>query len=157
MAKSDIAPNEDWIAEEIAKNYDKAKARGDAYLARHPRAVKAWYHKDTQRMYIGLNNGVDFSFPTELAQGLRGANAAALSKVELLPFGTGLHWPLLDADLSVAGLLAGIFGSKVWMKEIASKGGQSTSQAKSTASRANGLKGGRPPTAAKKSTKKSVA
>ncbi len=144
MAKLDIVENEDWIAEEIAKNYDKAKARGDAYLARHPRALKAWYHEDTGRMYIGLNNGVDFSFPTELAQGLKGASATALSQVELLPFGTGLHWPLLDADLSVAGLLAGVFGSQAWMKEIASKGGKSTSKAKSAASRANGLKGGRP-------------
>lgn len=144
MAKSDIIENEDWIAEEIARNYDKAKARGDAYLANHPRALKAWYHEDSQRMYVGLNNGVDFSFPTELAQGLRGGSAEALSQVELLPFGTGLHWPLLDADLSVAGLLAGIFGTKMWMKEIASIGGKATSKAKTAASRANGLKGGRP-------------
>jgi hypothetical protein len=41
-------------------------------------------------------------------------------------------------------LLLGIFGSKVWINEVAAKGGHSTSEKKKAASRANGKKGGRP-------------
>ena len=56
----------------------------------------------------------------------------------------GLHWPKLDADLTVAGLLAGIFGSRMWMRELASTGGKAVSERKAAAARANGAKGGRP-------------
>ena len=148
---ADKLQDDNWIGKEIADNSKAAKARGDRYLAKHPRATMAWYEADKNRVFISLSNGVDFSFPSELAQGLRGAKTRELETIELSPMGTGLHWPMLDADLSVAGLLAGIFGTKLWMKEIASIGGKSTSKAKSTASRANGLKGGRPPKSAKKS------
>lgn len=146
MAKSDLINDKDdaWIAAEIAKNFDSAKARGDRDLAKNPQATKAWYVSKEKRVHISLTNGIEFSFPTELAQGLRGASDEGLSTIELLPFGTGLHWPLIDADLSVTGLLAGVFGSKLWMKEIASIGGKATSKAKTDAARANGLKGGRP-------------
>ena len=57
---------------------------------------------------------------------------------------SGLHWPRLDADLTVAGLLAGIFGSRMWMREIGSAGGSVVSAKKAEAARANGAKGGRP-------------
>jgi Protein of unknown function (DUF2442) len=147
--KLETPDNDDWIDKEIADNYKAAKARGDRYLAKHPRATMAWFESKDKRVFVSLSNGVDFSFPSELAQGLRGATNEALEVIEMTPFGTGLHWPLLDADLSVAGLLAGIFGTKMWMKEIAIMGGKATTKAKSAASRANGLKGGRP--------KKSVA
>jgi hypothetical protein len=32
------------------------------------------------------------------------------------PGGEGLHFPVLDADFGVPGLLAGVFGSKAWMR-----------------------------------------
>ena len=73
--------------------------------------------------------------PPKLLQGLKNATAAQLAKVELTPLGTGLHWEALDADLSVAGLAAGIFGSKAWMSELARK---------AVSSRLNGKRGGRP-------------
>ena len=53
----------------------------------------------------------------------------------------GLHWEKLDADFTVPGLLAGIFGTKRYMAQLA---GRSTSAAKATAARVNGAKGGRP-------------
>jgi hypothetical protein len=68
--------------------------------------------------------------------------------VELTPSGKGLRWDEPDLDLSIQGLLLGIFGSQVWMKEIAAKGGQSKSERKAAAARANGKKGGRPKKAA---------
>ena len=59
--------------------------------------------------------------------------AEALAQIEITPSGFGLHWPLLDADLSVTGLLAGVFGNALWMREIASRGGKATSPAKAVA------------------------
>jgi hypothetical protein len=36
------------------------------------------------------------------------------AQVELLGAGSGLHWEALDVDLSVPGLLAGLFGTKAY-------------------------------------------
>ena len=77
-------------------------------------------------------------------QGLSGAKKADLKEIVVSSQGTGLHWPKLDADLTVAGLLAGIFGSRMWMREIGSTGGSVVSAKKAEAARANGAKGGRP-------------
>lgn len=61
--------------------------------------------------------------------------------MEILGAGYGLHWETLDADFTVGGLLAGVFGTKAYM---ARRAGQTTSPAKAAAARANGAKGGRP-------------
>lgn len=79
-----------------------------------------------------------------LAQGLEGAGTADLSEIEITPMGTGLHWPRLDANLTVDGLLAGIFGSRSWMRAHAARAGRARTPAKAAAARANGAKGGRP-------------
>jgi len=64
-----------------------------------------------------------------------------LAEIEVLGAGYGLHWESLDVDLSIPGLLAGIFGTSAYM---ARRAGQATSPAKAAAARANGAKGGRP-------------
>jgi hypothetical protein len=43
----------------------------------------------------------------------------------------------------VAGLVAGVFGTRAWMAELGRKGGSVTSEAKASAVRENGKKGGR--------------
>lgn len=70
---------------------------------------------------------------------------AGLRHEETLGKGYGLHWEELDVDLSLPGLMAGIFGTRTWM---ARRAGQATSAAKAAAARANGAKGGRPRKAA---------
>jgi hypothetical protein len=47
-----------------------------------------------------------------------------------MPTGSALHWESLDADLGVAQLVPGLFGSKSWMTELGRHGGQSKSLAK---------------------------
>jgi hypothetical protein len=79
-----------------------------------------------------------------LAQGLANAQASELIDIEISPQGTGLHWPKLDADLTVEGLLAGLFGSRSWMRTHAAKAGRVKSIAKTQAAKVNGAKGGRP-------------
>ncbi|HEX9939730.1 MAG TPA: DUF2442 domain-containing protein [Longimicrobium sp.] len=109
-----------------------------------PRAKSARYDRRTARIVIELTNGCLFAFPAEYGQGLRGATPAQLAKVEVAPGGYGLLWDELDAALSVPGLVAGVFGSKAWMRELGRAGGKIQSEAKARASRENGKKGGRP-------------
>lgn len=59
---------------------------------------------------VRLEDGREIRFPAEKNRRLRGATAAQLANVELICGGTGLHWPDLDEDLSVLGILEGRIG-----------------------------------------------
>lgn len=108
-------------------------------------ALSARYDRRRSRVVVSLNTGVEVTFPPALAEGLAKASSADLAKIEITPSGLGLHWPKLDADLYVPGLLAGVFGSKRWMAaELGAAGGSVRSKAKTRAARANGRLGGRP-------------
>ena len=118
-----------------------AQERGRIAHQTEPRATSARYDRKNGRVIVDLTNGCTFAFPPRMAQGLEVATDDELGAVEILGAGYGLHWEALDADLSVPGLLAGLFGTKAYM---ARRAGQATSPAKSAAARANGAKGGRP-------------
>ncbi len=110
-----------------------------------PKAVRARYDRRVSRVVIALDNGLELAFPPRLAHGLEHATPAELANIEISPLGTGLHWPDLDADLYVPGLLAGVFGSKRWMAaQLGAAGGRARSAAKTAVMRENGRKGGRP-------------
>ena len=107
-------------------------------LATEPRARAARFDAASGRIVVDLANGCSFAFPARLAQGLEDASADALAEVEVLGQGYGLHWEKLDVDLSVPGLLAGLFGTKAYMdRQRAARAGASTSQAKADAARQN--------------------
>lgn len=125
-----------------AEHYEAANARARQLLERSVRAVSARYSRG--RIVVDLDNGCTLAFPPALAQGLAGARAADLSIIEITPSGLGLHWPRLDADLSVPGLLQGVLGSRQWMAQLGRAGGRVRSDAKAAAARANGVRGGRP-------------
>ena len=133
-----------WIDQEIAKNFDRASKAGGRATAAEPRARKARYDAKNDRIVVELTNGCIFAFPPRLAQGLSGARKVDLAAVEVTPAGAGLHWESLDVDLSVFGLVVGVFGTRHWMREMARHGGAAISTAKAAASRENGRKGGRP-------------
>jgi hypothetical protein len=126
------------------EQFRSANKRGKATLARGPIARAARFDAKRGLVVITLQNECEFSFPVALAQGLAGAPRSKLAKIEISPNGLGLHWPLLDADLYVPGLFEGTLGSRQWMKQIGQLGGMARSQAKASAARANGKKGGRP-------------
>lgn len=112
-------------------------------------AVAARYDRRTSRVVVTLNTDVQISFPPRLAEGLAGASPDDLTAIEISPSGLGLHWPKLDADLYVPGLLTGHLGSKRWMAaQLGAAGGSVRSPAKALSSRENGRKGGRPHKAA---------
>ncbi len=121
--------------------FDAAAQKGAAIRANEPRAKAARFDRQLGRVVVDLTNGCVFAFPPRLAQGLEDASDDELEKLEILGAGYGLHWEALNVDLSVPGLLAGIFGTKAYM---ARRAGQAKSPAKAAAARANGAKGGRP-------------
>ena len=116
-----------------------------------PRAERARYDQKTARVLIELTNGCLFAFPARRAQGLEDASDDELADVSILGLGLGLHWEMLDVDLSVPRLLAGLFGTKAWMdRKRAATAGSATSPTKAAAARRNGAKGGRPRKAVKR-------
>jgi len=133
------------MAELTDAQVDVALERGRIAKAAEPRAVAARYDASTDRVVVELTNGCTFAFPPRLVQGLEQATTEDLTAVEILGAGYGLHWEALDIDLSIPGLLAGIFGTRAYM---ARQAGRASSSAKAAAARANGAKGGRPAKAA---------
>lgn len=137
--------------DEFERQYVAATRRGEHRLAHEPRAVAARYDRRARKVVIELDNGCSLLIPPALAQGLTTAAPADLADVLILGPGTTIAWPRLDVQFSVAGLLAGILGTRAWMAELGRAGGRATSPAKSRAARRNGSKGGRPRKASKSS------
>jgi len=116
------------------------------------RALSVHFDRVSKRLQIELQDGVAMMIPVASIQGLEKAKAREIETVELLAQGYALHWPALNVDVTVPGLMAGIFGTKQWMREIASgflsdagrKGGSTSTKAKRAAARTNGKLGGRP-------------
>lgn len=129
------------MAELTDAQIDAALAQGRATRQHEPRASAGHYDPQLNQVIVALTNGCTFSFPPHLAPDLQGATPEQLVQVEILGAGYGLHWEALDADLSVPGLLAGLFGTR---SHMARQAGRATSPAKAAAARANGAKGGRP-------------
>jgi hypothetical protein len=111
-----------------------------------PRVVSVEYRPGAglDLLILKLSDGRREIIPREDLQGLENATREQVARVEILGKGTGLHWPELNVDHYVPGLLKHIYGTKRWMAEIGRSGGSARSAAKRKASRANGLKGGRP-------------
>jgi hypothetical protein len=120
---------------------ERAMARGETAAASEPRAASARYDSATGRMVVEMTNGCAFAFPTRLAEGLETADEDALAGVAVSPGGYGLRWETLDVDLSVPGLLAGLYGTRRHMARLA---GSASTPAKAAAARRNGAAGGRP-------------
>ena len=59
---------------------------------------------------IRLEDDREIRFPAKKNRRLANAAPGKLGNVQLVCGGTGLHWPDLDEDLSVAGILEGRFG-----------------------------------------------
>ena len=97
--------------------YRDATRQGAIDMATAPRAREARYDQCADRVVVDLANGTTFTFPPHLLQGFGNATPEQISKVELSGAGFGLHWDDLDADFTVAGLLAGRFGSARYMIE----------------------------------------
>jgi Protein of unknown function (DUF2442) len=66
-----------------------------------PRAVEF----TTSELIVTLADGRKIATPLDWYPRLQRATAAERSNYEIMPM--GIHWPLIDEDLSVAGMLKG--------------------------------------------------
>ena len=72
------------------------------------KAVKAWY--ENKQICIMLEDEREIRFPVKKNNVLKNAPVEKVSQIEIICNGTGLHWPLLDEDLTVSGIIEGRFG-----------------------------------------------
>src|SRR5579863_9190212 len=134
----------------LRNSFSRANQRAKTLQSEIPRAVSAIYDSKSSRVIIHLSSKLIISFAPRDAQGLEHAKPSQLKEIQISPSGFGIHFPKLDADLYVPGLLEGFLGSKSWMaSRLGQLGGLSRSRAKKASSRANGKLGGRPKKAAK--------
>lgn len=103
------------MADPIDDGVAEAIERGRAVRAIEPRATSVRYEPANGRVILELVNGATFAFPARLVQGLEQADEAQIAQVELLGAGYGLHWDALDIDVTVSGLLNGVFGTAAYM------------------------------------------
>lgn len=108
-----------------------------------PRARTARYDEQRGRIVVELKSGAAFAVPVGLLDELDEADPAHLAQVEPISGGEALAWEALDVHVSVPGILATMLGPEL-VRAFARRGGQSTSEAKAAAARANGRRGGRP-------------
>jgi hypothetical protein len=82
---------------------DKRAARGFVPTTALARLVEF----NAEEMRVHLTDGRTLTVPLAWFPTLLAADQAARQAVEIGGGGRSLHWPALDEDLSVAGLLAG--------------------------------------------------
>lgn len=114
-----------------------------------PRATAVTYDPDRALILVHLRSEFAFGFPPERIPGLGKATKKQLSNVRISPSGDGLHWDDIGIDASLTGLMVDALDLREWAPRIM---GQVRSEAKARAARKNGLKGGRPRSATKRST-----
>ena len=98
----------------------QAEKRMQVRMKSTARAIAARYDRRASRIVVSLDNGLELAFPPRLAEGLAGAKPADLAVMEISPTGLGVHWPRLDADLSLPALMSGVFGSRRWVLTLVS-------------------------------------
>jgi len=126
------------------REYAAAERRGRKERAAGLRAERAYFEVSTQRVVIELPGGFVFGIPLATFREIRNAPAEELRKVQILGAGNILHWESLDADYSVPALITSGLGAVSIARELARRGGKTSSRAKVQAARLNGLRGGRP-------------
>lgn len=115
----------------IPTDAELAAARRDVTT---PRAISARFDRRGGRIRIMLNTGLELSFEAEKIYGLGDASFDDLASISVEGTGRSIHFPRLDADFSVPGLLENFLGPLEWSRR----------EARAAASRENGKRGGRP-------------
>lgn len=144
MAKQRLE-NREFTETELDRMFENASRLGEEEFMQGPRARRASYDRNRRALVLEMMGGSLIVRPVAQIQGLSNVRPEDISLVALTEDGDTLQWDNLDLDLSVAGLVSGVLGSSAWMAELGRKGGSVTTDAKASAARINGRKGGRPP------------
>ena len=116
---------------------DAALERGCIARQAEPRAASARFDHRRRRVIVERDDGCSFTFPPRLAAGLDRATDDQIAQVEILGAGYGLHWEALDLALSLPGLVAGLFGTRLHRTRRAA---QAMAPAKAATARGGGRK-----------------
>lgn len=92
-------------------------------LKSEPRAEHV--HCTEDELVVVLTDGRSLSVPLAWFPRLANASARQRSKFELLGSGSGVHWPMLDEDISIAGLLVGNPSIELRQRPTKRSGGRS--------------------------------
>src|ERR1039458_112093 len=106
--------------------------------------VRVIWRAGASFVQVKMDNEAIHVFPVARLEGLGSATPEQLGNVELNEARDGIFFPDLDLDFYVPSLILGVYGTKAWMAVLGRQGGRSRSDAKVSAARRNGLKGGRP-------------
>lgn len=149
-----IAQKQEWEWAESELDAEvEAGARRTAERRRQsplPTITDARFLPGERRMRVDFDNGTTFIFPVDQVQGLSGGGEDQLAQFKVLSYDT-LGWDNLETIVPISEVMAGILGSKAWMKrlsEMGKRGGSIRSESKVQAARENGKRGGRPKKAA---------
>src|SRR5690348_846574 len=97
---------------------DAAVALGRVAARNLPIAEYAMYDPADDTIVVRIRSGVTLRVPRRLLQGLEDATPEQVAEIELVGPGIGLHWPRLDVDHYLPGVVQGIFGTREWMAEL---------------------------------------
>jgi hypothetical protein len=75
------------ISADLQVEIDRARIAGKILDETEPKAIKAWYAADTDRIFIELNTEIIMGFPSQRLQGLGQATPRQLAEVEITPSG----------------------------------------------------------------------
>jgi hypothetical protein len=98
------------------EEFELANQRGKEATSRFSPAVDVRYDEATGNLLVTLKSGVSIVVLAAAIQGLEEANSEQLSHVEISPSGLGLHFPAIDVDVYLPGILEGSFGTKRWLE-----------------------------------------
>jgi len=122
-----------------------ANRRAERKQAQYPRAIAVRFDRRIARLVVELESGLGLTMSPKDVQGLQDARPEDLAGAEISPSGLGIHFPKIDMDLSLPGLLEGYLGTRRWMAaRNGQAGGKVSNEAKAAAARENGKRGGRP-------------
>jgi len=81
---------------------EQVSKRGEI-MNKHHEVEKVTFVKDRLILIV---DGKKYTFPlADISKKLTGASRAEREKYEISPSGYGIHWPLVDEDLSIDGLI----------------------------------------------------
>ena len=121
-----------------------ATERGAERERTEPRAKRARYDGERDRVVVELRTGIEFAVPRRFFRTLQDATPDEMADMGIMPRGGTLVWHSLDDHYSVPALVEDLFGNQVTAAEMGRQGGKARTPAKAAAARANGRKGGRP-------------
>lgn len=87
------------------RKFEEANRRGKEMLAKYPAAVAVHYDYSLARLIVALSNGERIAVAPQTIRGLEQARPEDFMDAQISPYGQGIHFPAIDADIYVPALL----------------------------------------------------